>query len=312
MELVLNDISLTSAARNVHEARERMKALIFTIRSAAGFGVARAMRVKEDLGAVALSVGYSISQWRNDNEVEIDLRRYFSSIVSKAPYLSADDEQRIFQQLQISECMFDGEPALGLGIALITSSLAISIKSDTKWNRDQVIVELLTLTDKGDLISEQAIVKHSSDPSHVDAHKNWIAERLTPKVVDGHQLWNERREIFPHLRFCERGRDYVLGLMRGEERFYSLLDRLRDLESYFAGWTSGAFDPSRIPGKITGESDTNIKDNVNDLIIYCPDGKKREFRWHARMTPGALRIYFFPDQETRTGIIGYIGRKLGT
>lgn len=42
----------------------------------------------------------------------------------------------------------------------------------------------------------------------------------------------------------------------------------------------------------------------------CPGGEYRLFSWHARLTPGAWRIYFYPEETTRQVIIGHIGHKL--
>ena len=44
--------------------------------------------------------------------------------------------------------------------------------------------------------------------------------------------------------------------------------------------------------------------------FQCPDGKPRVFSWHVPMTPGAWRLFFYPDGRKRKAFIGHIGSKL--
>jgi hypothetical protein len=85
--------------------------------------------------------------------------------------------------------------------------------------------------------------------------------------------------------------------------------RLGELERYFAGWNGGAFDPRALPMKVTTEHEATLQQYAEERTFVCPDGQKRLFHWHARMTPGAWRLYFDPDPESRRAIVGYIGKK---
>jgi hypothetical protein len=62
--------------------------------------------------------------------------------------------------------------------------------------------------------------------------------------------------------------------------------------------------------KISPESDSTLRQYETEHSFVCPDGVRRLFSWHGRLTPGAWRIYFLPAPVTDRIVIGYIGKKL--
>ncbi|MEA5621294.1 hypothetical protein VB711_26165, partial [Cronbergia sp. UHCC 0137] len=90
-----------------------------------------------------------------------------------------------------------------------------------------------------------------------------------------------------------------------------------ELENYCKNWREGAFNLDHLASKATPESDSRLKELKEKLTFECPDGKKRIFSLHLRMTgAGAWRLHFFPQLEicsklgTGKIIIGYIGKKI--
>ncbi|HWS85247.1 MAG TPA: hypothetical protein VN207_13415 [Ktedonobacteraceae bacterium] len=88
--------------------------------------------------------------------------------------------------------------------------------------------------------------------------------------------------------------------------------KLQELDSFCVDWLDGPFDPQKIAGKITNESQATLHTHGKERTFLCPDGEKRLFSWHMRLTPGAWRIYFHPTTYEQELIIGYIGRHLPT
>jgi len=64
--------------------------------------------------------------------------------------------------------------------------------------------------------------------------------------------------------------------------------------------------------KVSPESSMTLEMYGRERTFRCPDGQKRLFSWHLRLTPHAWRIHFYPDEQTKTLIIGYIGHHLPT
>jgi hypothetical protein len=60
----------------------------------------------------------------------------------------------------------------------------------------------------------------------------------------------------------------------------------------------------------TSESEATLNQYRHTRTFICPDGVPQVFKWHVRLTPGAWRIHFFPLDDKRQLIIGYIGRHL--
>ncbi len=96
----------------------------------------------------------------------------------------------------------------------------------------------------------------------------------------------------------------------GDPILQQVKKRLFELEQYCQIWTTGSFNKNLLPSKTTPESDSRIKEFRQQLTIECPDGKKRLFSWHLRITPGAWRLYFSEELGPRKIIISYIGLKL--
>ncbi|MGK7919219.1 MAG: hypothetical protein AB4080_04345 [Trichodesmium sp.] len=96
-----------------------------------------------------------------------------------------------------------------------------------------------------------------------------------------------REEFLPNLIFCEQVKQQLQNLSIGNPVLQQIKKRLLELEKYCKNWEAGAFNKNLLPSKTTPESDSRIQQFRQQLNIKCPDGKKRLFSWHLRMTPGA-------------------------
>ncbi len=127
---------------------------------------------------------------------------------------------------------------------------------------------------------------------------------------DGLELWSRREELFPHLIFCSHLNKQLENLKSGDPMLRQVERRLSELENYCKIWISVSFNRDSLKSKATPESDSRLNQFGQKLTFRCPDGEKRRFSWHVRMTPGAWRLYFFVDLEPGNLIIGYIGSKI--
>ncbi len=314
MEMVFNELSLRSPASNVEEARQWMTQFISLVIAMTKQGVGRVLRTDPDFQIAKLAPDYSLVNWRNDNEVSREERQFFRALVTKAPYLA--DLPRIQQTSLASEFFHQGrkslQPALGLGYAYLLEAVAVSLPSAKRWQHPSIQIEHRWIEVDESIHSEQVEVKHGCHPDHVTTHQDWITKRLQTSVCDGIDLWERRDSLFPALSFCESVASTIKEFSSGSMALRQVVKRLFELEIYCKNWQAGGFEPDKLPCKVSPESQTTLEQYGQERAFICPDGVRRIFSWHVRLTPGAWRIHFLPEPSTRRIIIGYIGPHLPT
>jgi len=312
LELVLNELSLSRPAPDVNIGRARMETLLKTVRAAVQMGAHRVLRMQEDIHGMELSPGYTVAKWRNDSDIDKEMQRYFKSLTTKVPMLTDKDGNDLRERYEISEFSFKelgGVIAQGLGVAFMLDMLAISLDSSPCWNSSFLRLDVRYLNNDGALVEESEEVKHAVRLDHVIVHRQWIIRRMKESISDGVTLWQMRSHLFPKLSFCDEVKRQFSALRKGDPLLAAVIKCLRELEEYTQGWVSGPFMPDKIPRKVSPDSDPTMRQYKTERTFRCPDGKERVFTWHIRVTPGAWRIYFFPEDKQQTMIIGYVGRK---
>lgn len=309
LEIVLNELSLRTPAENVQTARQLMSNLITTARTAAELGVNPTLRTHSEFYATVLAPHYSLSDWLVDRNVDREESR-FILLSTKTPFLADIQNSELETRNLLSDFYHDGESSQGLKIAYLLESLALSIQSEPRWESSCLVLEATWLDDEDNLNSEIITVFHASKVEHLQEHTAWIQNRLKTGVRNGLDLWNRRDELFPSLEFCENVSQQIQSLSPSNPMLRQIVKRLFELEDYCRSWTSGAFNPDNLPSKATPESETRLQQFRQQLTLRCPDGEKRIFSLHVRMTPGAWRLHFSVELGPGKIIIGYIGSKI--
>ena len=301
-ELFFNELSGTPVATR-HDARHMMKTLVGTIQAAWRAG-GKNFRAERDLGALLLSEGYSVSNWRNDSAVELELRTAWRSMQAKSPILRTDTPQGERNRLLGGECTFEGTTAVGLGAAVLLGGLAVSMSSHEKWQHSQ-LKAVLTELDEDSVNPLNVELRHAAAAVHVKEHREWL--RPPPyEPIDARDLWEKRAELYPTLVFCNHVEKALEAFGSGTDLFKQVKARLQDLQDFFSTWDGKVFDPDKVPFKVTPDSDTQLKRYPDERTFLCPDGVKRLFRWKTKL-PNGHRLYFDPQESTRTAIIGDVG-----
>ncbi len=316
LEMVLNELSLRSPATDVHVARQRMSDLLQTVAVATKYGVKRIIRTHHNLDSEELAPGYPVARWRNDSTVDRDLRRFFTTLVTKSPFLEDVTEPAIHHNVGISDFFHGEDRAPGLGIAYWLEALAISLRSEPQWYDSHLQIRIVQINDNEELTDTIAKIPHASSSNHVQEHLHWINERLRKgdqiAVRDGIILWERKAEWFPSLYFCTKVGEQMQSLSHGDALLIPIMKKLHELEDFCKGWHEGPFDHNKVVSKVTNESEATLEMFGNERTFQCHDGIARTFRWHIRLTPRAWRLYFYPLPEERKLIIGYIGPHLRT
>lgn len=315
LEMVFNDLSLRPLAADVYAARQRMAEFVQTIIVATQHGV-KGLRTPAHFNVEELAPGYPVVRWVNDKEIGHDLRNFYLKLATNAPFLIGVDDANIQERFVLSDFFYEDKQAIGLGVAFLLDSLAVSLRSDPCWYESHIKLKISQLDDDGEIAEVFEDILHVSSGSHIREHLPWINERLYSEiqadVQKGLDIWQHKEEWYPHLYFCEKVGEQLQAIYRGNLMLGPVLKWLRALEDYCRVWSDGPFDQYKISNNITLESPSTLETVGKERTFLCHDGEIRTFSWHAKMTPMEWRMYFYPLEEERKLIIGYIGPHLST
>jgi len=310
LDMVLNELSISKPAPDIETAKEWMANLIHTARTASEAGVRRVIRTHIDINNTLLAKSYPLVKWRNDNQVDREMRRYFRSLVAQYPPL--EDLPEVENERLSLDFIYDEKTAYGLGIAYLLECLCVSFMSHEIWMTTQLETERQWLDEDDNLASDSVNVYHASRPRHIRQLAAWIEKRLATGVENGADLWNRRAELFPSLLFCEHLQTALNKLHTNHPLFRPIIRRLFDIENYCRTWNSGSLSLDGLPFKAAAESKPTMQQYNKERTFTCPDGQVRTFSFHGRLTPFSWRIYFDPSTGPGRMIIGYIGPHLRT
>ncbi len=309
MNLYFNELSIKQTD-HPETAKQWMNNLMMVYKSVSEKGF-KDLRTTENFASELLAPNYTISHWLVDKSVDSVSQSLFRSIALKYPFIENNLDKKNDGGSKLYEFKYNGRIAKGLGAACLFNSLAISLDNNPEWNRFSIMINVNAVSDEEtDMTETDEEVKHCSKLEHLDQLKDWIGNLKKLSIPNGKLLWLKRKELFPHLIFCESVQDQVSSLNSSHPEFKQIIKRLFELEDYCSQWENGSFYTDTMPSRITLESDSRINEFKDQLTILCPDGKNRLFSFHSRFTPGAGRIYFAPDNDKKICYVGYIGLKI--
>lgn len=314
IDLLLNELSLKNPASDQQTARYWMSNFIQTIKAIKAQGVKVYLRTKDNFHTTILAPDYPLRRWLNDQEVDQVERGFIRTLATGNPFstnIANVDIKDIENNCGLSEFWYQGETAIGLGVAYILDTMSVSLMSAECWDRSFLSIEAQTIDEDGVVIDEIVNIVHTSRSNHVEEHTEWFKNRIRLGVIDGEDLWNRRDELFPSLEFCENVSKQIQNLYYGTPILTQVVNKLLELENYCKTWTEGGFNVEGIASKATPESESRLHKLVQKLTFKCPDGKDRIFSLHLRMTgAGAWRLHFSTELGPGKIIIGYIGTKI--
>jgi len=199
VEMVLNDLSLTSPVSERGVARKMMTDLIDVLVIARESGV-KVLRTQNNLYALMLSPDYPIASWLKDSQVEREERSFLLTIGTKTPLLAEIADPTVQREESLADFKYEGETAYALGIAYLLNALAISFHSESRWNCDSLDLEITRLEDETNSENITAELKlttstekliHASRREHIVGHKEQIEYRLRAEP------WYPQDELLP-------------------------------------------------------------------------------------------------------------------
>ncbi len=301
--LCLNDLSCNSHASK-EQIDSAMRELVHLLRDVRSIRAQAALITPFKLPYIRLSSTYEMAQWIADSRN----REYWQIIrrmQDRAPY--SYEEVAPSEVLSGVEYTFSGTIAAGFGIAHLIDALAVSLRVDNSWETAKIALVRTSLSEADtDVISEDLVdIRHASNKSHIETHREWLANSGLDLLTRGQEIWDAREDLFPNLSFLPR----VEGDLRNLTPIWvkGARDLLSEIELAVSVW-----DPAKQPfpewKKVTPEGQ-----NRKGLCTFEDlDGERRAFDLHGRFAPEPGRIHLRLIREDRSARIGYIGRKLGT
>jgi hypothetical protein len=311
-DLILNELSLRNPASNEQIAQQRMSELIKMIKAVKAQGVKVSLRTKENFHTIILAPNYPLRRWLNDaDQVE---RVFIKTLATKAPF-STDIANSEIQDLEnnagLSEFYHQGELAIGLGVAHMLNTIAVSLLSEECWDCSRIEIEARRLDEDEQVIHEIVEIIHASRSNHVQEHAYEIQNRIRKGVLNGEDLWNRTEELFPNLEFCNVVSKQLYNIRAGQLELQPVVKTLFELQDCCQNWNIGLFSLEGYPIEESGESEPTLNKYGKERTFSCPDGKDRLFERHVKLRFCNWRIHFFAVKPGKV-IIGYVGRHLPT
>ncbi|MBF0628322.1 MAG: hypothetical protein HQL91_08875 [Magnetococcales bacterium] len=308
MDMIFNELSLQPMAQSRDYARAHARIFVETMRTACQHGIRRQLRTQSGFSDSLLANNYTWRDWIRDSEVPKELRQYFLTIVTRAPFLNGLDDLQ--EQETGFEFAIGHRSAEGLGATYLMGDLAISLLSEDEWDTHKVTLKINELLCDGSLRAFDSNIHHASRKEHIAVnHKNWIKEKLSLSVTDGTELWERSPTFFPSLLFCSSVQDQMVRLPK--DALPAILRGLFCLEEYCRGWQSGGFNQNLLGCASSSESEATRNQYREERTFLCQDGTERFFNYHVK--PGRpWRIHYDPSPGPGRLFIGYVGEHLRT
>ena len=191
--------------------------------------------------------------------------------------------------------------------ATVLDSATVSFNAHPDWSQAWVETAYRTLEHDGSLVEGEGRIKNASLAAHADEHIDWLKLLGLAEAPTAAQVWGEKGERFPNLRFLPRTEKDLTALEGSGTPFQQALASLEALEKDASGWKKDSPWPE-FSTKATGESEQRQR------LCWAHDditGKEELFDWHTRFTGGLPgRVHFRVDAANRVIVVAYVGGKL--
>ena len=309
-EMVLNHASVTRIGS--HRAVEWLPDVAEGMAALVNRGVTQStLRMCQSLHEIQLQDGRSLFQTCQDllQRDARDQYLFLMRLSMKMPLLDnleQDTTDRFLMCEATTLAPNDGAPLL---FCAVTDAIAVSMPSESVWDRDQIVVAFQELLPDETFDDAEEDIDNVARAVHVDPISDRHRERLMRRCSDMGELWNRRGQLFPHLMFGPDVENHVGKLNAG--LLGTLVNRLADLDTTAATWAVAGGEAPPWTTKVTPESQHTMnnpklrearrfRSASSELILFA---------WHARFGSG-MRIHLRFDARSREIEVGYIGGHL--
>lgn len=305
MFIVFNELSTLGELIDVKsesEMQDVMDSFTRTIFDLSGdkYGMKISYRVHENKIFHEKSL-YECTQYMKDRDRRSFVRRYFDKycewIEEKC---SGEDFELTINNKRYSsvDCLY----------AIKAETAILSLLTNKFWEQDEISGSYISICN-GEINEQKKKICNITTEESSKKFKECMRKRMHDEIDSFDEFWKKRKEVYPHLDFCE---EVKFQLEDCSGSFQNIKKKLWEMEKYFAS------KPKRyIPEEMGMDARTessSVKTNPNLKEHRCftlLDGTKEYFFDHISFSSGG-RIYFLPKVEEQKCYIGYIGSHLPT
>ncbi|GHT85095.1 hypothetical protein AGMMS49543_15890 [Betaproteobacteria bacterium] len=263
----------------------------------------------------ALNTAYSISQYQvADNfPLQAVLRReewdFIRMMNTHSPFSDGLDkllsDEISSMDLRTKQ---DKVSSIALAWATLLDSATVSFDAHIDWSQAWVETIYCKLDDNGCISEAEKRIRNASRVTHASEHTAWLKQLGLSTDPTATQVWGEKADRFPSLRFLPRVEKDLKALEGSGVPFRQALKSLEALEKDVVIWKGKGIQWPEFSTKASPEADDRKK------LCWVHDdvtGGKECFDWHVRFTGGvAGRTHFRVDEASMSIIVAYIGGKL--
>lgn len=311
MDLILNELSFEPLASNAAEASSRVDTLVSVLVAASQRGVSNTLRTTANVTEKSVAYGITLSSWLSDGKVDTERRRRLRAAITKAPYVEELLQQVARPDDALDVCI-DGKRCLSATLAYQLDSPLVSFDT-APWSGDPLDAtrEFIEFDDVQKLPIK--LCNLHSDAS-VERRTSWLRERLEKEVETGAQLVSRASELLPQVDFAHNARDQLARLAGSERVFRFVVQHLFALNDRAVRWSSARGQPFSTDYRFrcSDESEATLAQYSSARTFLCPDGQRRCFSMHSKISQDAWRVHFIADAKTFRVLVGYVGPHLPT
>lgn len=314
MQMILNELSSKFPSKSIEDGRQVMSAFLDTYYAVKTLIDNDEVLLDQDYRSLELAPSYRLEKWRNDPEVDIELRRSFRSLLNRSQIYSSQ-EFRELGSWNLNADFYHGEmQSNGCLLAYEMDGVAISFLSDDYWKCSVINGTYVNLLEDGSLKSSAAQVRNVSWKGNVLDFQRYYEQQIKDmrmvQIHSGRDIVMHRGTLFPNLIFCDNALNQLKNEISPSET-WQVYKKLLELQT-LAGGGQTVFRKEHL-NHATPESQDTLDRFKQEHTFRLPDESYELFSWHIRFTGSyAGRIFFVPKLENHHIIIGHIGQKLPT
>jgi hypothetical protein len=265
---------------------------------------------------VELFRGYTWQDWYNKSKNisdRKDLIRAFRAIKTRQPLFLRDENEC---GLDLIDMRFRGVSLLSISAAVWYGAPIVSFPSRSPWDSTPLCVEVYSLTDECTIEKSHKYVDNVYSIDIFGDIKNKLQKEAEYLIESGSEVFKNKENLYPFVMFCGKSENQLMLWSHSLVVLGEVKNSLFVLNDFVEKWRANTIlyyshEVLRELGlnhKVNGESNTVM--NSPSLRKYrefwLPDGRKKCFENHIKFSSG-YRLHFYPDIDTRTVYVGYIG-----
>jgi len=268
-----------------------------------------------------LAPGYFWQDWFQefrDSAEYIELIRGYRSIATRQPFFGEADYREGADLFEVS--LNDKSESLSaLCAAAWFESPLTSFPTRNPWNETPINVCIRSMNDTGEIKINNAKLNNLYSVDVFEALKQFYSERKLSLITSGKDLLRQFNQLYPHIGLCGKSIEQLNNWSYSSTILEQVKETFAALNSFVEKWQNDEYSDyshvnlrnSGLNHQVSGESQTVYNDQSlrREREFFLPTGKKEYFEKHIKISQG-LRIHFFPDVQTKTIYVGYIGRHL--